>query len=391
MPDVHKGVPLIMACRVGTHPGRDRLLASVADGRIVIGSLARLPEEFGSAQFHVVHPVGFLVDVRRAHGGCLAASGLQFALAEGGSSLLPHLACQLWIVWGKDARAQCKAAGKLACRAGHARGVVHTLSLLLRLSRTEVDGTTIAGTASVIGPPGIGQAHAYMVTVVGYLVVHLARRRVHAVEPLHAPGYLVHDIGHAVFARQAIGPIAVGKSAGIPLPGEHHLIGGVGRGGGILQAVRGIVPTAAHVDEGAVLGGVTQDEAVLLMTGIANHGVPSASLLTHIVQDKVGRTVVRRVGDGKVGRPTCTCLYIIGTFAAQAAKVEAGRRLHPSHRPRHRDSLRAKGSLAGEGVHQTKFLQALRLLAHEDRHLGLPGQIAQLVDTYPRLGTGVQG
>ena len=57
----------------------------------------------------------------------------------------------------------------------------------------------------------------------------------------------VHDVGNAVGSRMSGCIIGVTEGFRIFLIGKHHLVDGIGGGGGVLQIVRSIVPASADV------------------------------------------------------------------------------------------------------------------------------------------------
>ena len=65
MPQVDKGIPLIMTGTVGPHPGGHRLEASILDRRLQVGGFARREVELGGRQLHIVGPVALFIDIGR--------------------------------------------------------------------------------------------------------------------------------------------------------------------------------------------------------------------------------------------------------------------------------------------------------------------------------------
>ena len=76
VPVVDPRIPLVVARGVGTHPWGERLLGGVPDRVPKKPRLFRQRVELGRAELHVVDPVLFLVEVRRAAGRRLAVSGI---------------------------------------------------------------------------------------------------------------------------------------------------------------------------------------------------------------------------------------------------------------------------------------------------------------------------
>ena len=127
----------------------------------------------------------------------------------------------------------------------HTPGCV--LGPLLGLPAAEIDRTLLPLAPTVVRPVVRRDAHAHVVAVIGQLVVKLPRLRVHPVQPIQAPANLVHDVRDAVGAGRPVRPVSVPEGLRVALEGIGHLVNGIGGGGGILEAVGGIVPAAPHV------------------------------------------------------------------------------------------------------------------------------------------------
>ena len=284
---------------------------------------------------------------------------------------------------GQHPGPQRKTRGILAGRTGHAGGGVGKLAPHLGLARTVVDGASQPLAPTVIYLVLRRQFEPFVVTVVGYLVIHLALRRIHAVEPVEPPFDFVDDVGDTVGPGQAVGIVGIAIRSGILQVGKHHLIGGVGRGGHVLQLVARIVPAAPHVNVLATAGGVIDDIAVVGVTAVALKGIEAAALLTHVAQDEVGRAVVHPIADNKARREGIAGPQPIGTGPIAGGEVEPIHALHPAPQARSPRGVETHHLLTGTIVDQRIRLEVDGLVAHIDGHLGRSGQIAQLVHPYP--------
>ena len=131
-----------------------------------------------------------------------------------------------------------------------------------------------------------------MIAVIRDLVVELTRLRIHPVKPVQAPVDLINYVRDAVPARSTVGKILVPKSFRITLVGKHHLIDGVGRSGRVLKAVRSVMPSPAHVYPLPLLCRMIANVAVLDVAAVPHEWIPTTTLLTHIVQDKISGSVI---------------------------------------------------------------------------------------------------
>ena len=299
VPHVHEGVPLVVAGTVGAHPGCDGLATAIFHCLGQVFRVACGVVEFDGAQFHVIDPVVLLVDVGRHHAHCLGIAGLVDAHLIGIGGLGGDFGGKLGIVGCQHLCTEGKVAGKFTRRAGRSHRGVHEFAALLRLAVDVIDGPPVVGPPTIVGRVVLGQFHADVVAVVGNLVIEFAWGGIHLVEPRQAPINLIDDVGDAVGAFQTVGLILVTEGSRALLPGEHHLVDGVGARGGVLQQVGRVVPAAAHVDALALLLGVVAHVGVLGVATVALERVEAAPLLTHVVEHKVGCTVPHPVVDGK--------------------------------------------------------------------------------------------
>jgi hypothetical protein len=181
-----------------------------------------------------------------------------------------------------------------------------------------------------------------MVPVVRNLVIQLSGRGIHPIQPFQAPTNLIHDVGNPVATGRPVRPIIVRKSFRVPLKGEQHLVDGIGGRGGVLETVGGIVPASVHIQPGAVLRRIRMphDDGVFRVAAVAQKRIPAASLLAHVVQHKIRRTVIDAVIDGKyVGLGHRAAITEAGEdpdpvspLPPQSTEIQAGCRLHPAQR-----------------------------------------------------------
>ena len=257
--------------------------------------------KFDSTQFHVIDPVILLIDVGRDDAHRLGIARIIDAHLEGVGGLGCNLGCKLGIIGLQHLCTQGEIACKLARCAGRAHGGVHELAALLWLAVDVIDGSAVVGSPAVVGRIVLGQFHADVVTVIGNLIIQFALVGVHFAEPREAPIDLVDDVGNTVGALNAVSLEMVTECPGALLPGQHHLVDGVGARGGVLQQVGCVMPATAHVDALTLLVGVIAHVGILDVAAVALERVVSAPLLAHVVEHKVGRSVPHTIVDGENG------------------------------------------------------------------------------------------
>ena len=274
-----------------------------------------------------------------------------------------------------DSKGRCEFSGGT----GDAGGGIHAPvpPPLLRFPGAEIHRTRPAAAPAVIGLILRRTPHAHVVAVVGQLVVKLARSRVHPVQPVQPPADLVHDVRDAVGARGSVGPECIAKSLRVALVGIGHLVDGIGGGGGVLQAVRGIVPPAAHVQVLAAFGGMIDNDGVLRVAAVAQEGIPPAALLAHVMQHEIGRPVIDLRADGEAFRTRIARDDPVRAGGHERGKIEPGGGRHLPQGPRG-NGFRPKHRLAAEHVHHLEFLRC-RCRAQIDGHFRGPRKVAQLV------------
>ncbi len=195
---VEERVPLVVACAVGTHPRSDRLTTAIFHRLVEIAAIACEAEHLHCAELHIVGPVVFFIYIGRHHRGRLRVARLVDSNLIGIGSLCANAGGKLWIERLEHLRAKGEIAGKLAGGACRAHGGIHKLATLLRLAADKIDRSAVARAIAVVGRIVVGQLLPYVVTVVGNLIIQLALFGIHAVEPVEAPIYFIHDVGDAV-------------------------------------------------------------------------------------------------------------------------------------------------------------------------------------------------
>ena len=133
-----------------------------------------------------------------------------------------------------------------------------------------------------------------MISVVCYLVEHDCRIGIHFYHPIQSPTDFIQNIGNAVFAffTQSIMFIRKYCFIRILLPCKHHLKSCISRSCEVLQIIRSIVPSSSHINIFACACRMIYNKAILLMTFRIQIRIISATLLTHIFKQKIGRAII---------------------------------------------------------------------------------------------------
>ena len=132
-----------------------------------------------------------------------------------------------------------------------------------------------------------------MVSVVGELVKHPVRSRVHLYEPVEAPDCLVHDIRNTIPPGQTTGQTRIVKLVGkIPVSCQ-QMIHRVGRCCNILEIITGIMPPSVDVQIRAVWHGTIKRIYTFVMTTVTGAGIEAAALLSHITQTEISSTIIQ--------------------------------------------------------------------------------------------------
>src|SRR5262245_1183601 len=103
------------------------------------------------------------------------------------------------------------------------------------------------------------------------------------------------------------------------------MIGSIGRSGGVLQVIGGIVPTADYVYISAVFdpGFFTiQYVAVSCMATILQERIKTRSLLTHVPQTKIGSAFINIISDFKLRRLDAPSLQIVSSRFFERRKIK---------------------------------------------------------------------
>ena len=131
-----------------------------------------------------------------------------------------------------------------------------------------------------------------MVTIISYLIVEFTWRWIHFIKPLQAPIYLVYNVRNTIFPCSAISFMLITKGAWVLLVCKHHLIDGICRGSCILQTIGSIVPSTCNINTLTCFCRVISDVTIFHMAAIAIVRIPSTTLLSHILQNKICCTVI---------------------------------------------------------------------------------------------------
>ena len=296
MPHIHERIPLVVTGAVRSHPRSHDFLAAIFDCIREVFAVSGPAVKFEGGKFHVVRPVLLLIDVWRENRGCLAATRLGNSGIVGSLSLCTDLRRQFRVERCQYLGTQGETGGELACGAGYSGGPVlqSGLSPLLRFPRTVPDRSLHALPPAVVSALLAGKPHPDVVPVICNLVVHLPRLGVHLVKPQKPPPDLVHDVRNAVGARCSVGAVLVPEGLGIAPIGKHHLVNRIGRGCGVLQAVRGIMRAPYDIQMGTVLRriGMSDNDGVVGVAAVTKERIPAAALLTHVVEHEISGPVV---------------------------------------------------------------------------------------------------
>ena len=217
---------------------------------------------------------------------------------------------------------QCKARGEFACGTGHSGGCISEFAADLRLTTAKVNRAPLSSSVAVVHRIFAGQAHPCMVPVIGNLVVKFSLGRVHPVQPVEPPFYFVHNVRDTVSSGVSGSVVSIAECFRVLQIGKHHLVNGIGRGCGILQIVGRVMPSSPDIDVLSGLCRMIHDKAVMYMATVFQEGVVTASLLAHVIQQEVGRSVVYPVVDGEVGRYCFSGFQIVGSGCIKGTEVQ---------------------------------------------------------------------
>ena len=280
-----------------------------------------------------------------------------------------------------------KIGGKLSGSACRSHGGIEKFATLLRLPVNEIHGASIIGTTSIVGGVVVREFLCDVVAVVGNLVVEFTLLRVHFIEPIKPPINFIHDIRNAIGALQSIGLIGIGERLRVLPEGEHHLIDGISRCGSVLQQIGCIVPAAPHIKVLPLLRGMIANKTILLVATIGYKRIKAASLLTHVIEHKIGGAIVDIDIDRENGRNSAIRLDLIGTRSGKLREIEAESGRHIAQFAHRLHFRRSEHHLSGKRIHQLKRSDLNRLFADEHRHFRRLRQIAQLIDSQPRISS----
>ena len=151
------------------------------------------------------------------------------------------------------------------------------------------------------------------------------------------------------------------------------------------------MPTAAHVDVLSGFGGMVYDIAVVHVATVLQERIVTATLLAHIVQQKVCRTVINMCIDGETGRDGFSSFQIVSTRFRKVAEVQSIGRFHSPYLAGGLGCLESAHFFSGEGVHQCIVFYIRPFFAHEYGHFNGLRQVAELIDSNPLVRFARQG
>ena len=288
-------------------------------------------EQLHGAQFHIVHPIVFFIDIRRHHRSSLSDTRFLHTFLISGICLRTNQGCKFGIEILQDTSAQSKARSKLTGCTCYTRSSIHELASYLRFSATEIHRATFSWTIAIVHHTFRWQSHTGMVTVIGNLIIKFTRFRIHAVQPIQTPFDFIDDIRNSVGFLMSIRIVCIPKSLRILLISKKHLIDGISRSSSILQIVCSIVPTSTNIQRLTGFGWMINNVSIMHMATILQHRVVSTTLLTHIVQQKISSTIIYSGIDREARRNSLTRLQVINPSSGIVTKVQAISTLHVSN------------------------------------------------------------
>src|SRR5689334_10268111 len=124
-------------------------------------------------QLHVVDPVVFLVEVRRATGRRLTDAGRSSAGRVRGDGFASQQYRKRVLVNRQDLRRESEGRREFPGGRGNAGRPVLELEDSLRSPRARIDGSLLAFPPTVVGRVGRRQIEVYMIAIVGKLIIDL--------------------------------------------------------------------------------------------------------------------------------------------------------------------------------------------------------------------------
>ena len=270
-------------------------------------------EQFHGSQFHIVHPVVFFINIRRKNRSCLANTRFLHTFLISSICLRTNQGSKFWIEILQHTSTQGKARSKLSSCTSYTCCSIHKLTSNLRFATTEIDRTTLTRTITIVHHTFTRQSHTGMVTVVSNLIIKFTRFRIHTVQPIQAPFDFIDNVRNTIRTLVSVSIISIAKSLRILLIRKKHLIDSISRSGGILQIVSSIMPAATHIQRLTGLSRMINNVSIMYMATVFQHRIVSTTLLTHIVQQEISRTIIYLCIDRETRRHSFTCLQIIHT------------------------------------------------------------------------------
>ena len=223
-----------------------------------------------------------------------------------------------------------------------------------------------------------------MVAVVGNLVEEGGAVGIHFHKPFKPPACLIEDVGHTVAALVAGGVVVVAPHFWSTEIGKHHFVGGIGRGGYILQIVARIVPASYHIDFLTATGGVKHYYAVVGVATVFEKRIIATAVLAHVIKWYFLAVGIHIVADAKLARLYIAHFYNIGAGGGDFGEIEPCSCLERTACSDvfHGFELHAAPSV---GVYHFKCLHGMLFKHHHHSHFLVVGEITHLVYSYPRL------
>ena len=223
-----------------------------------------------------------------------------------------------------------------------------------------------------------------MVAVVGNLVEEGGAVGIHFHKPFKPPACLIEDVGHTVAALVAGGVVVVAPHFWSTEIGKHHFVGGIGRGGYILQIVARIVPTSHHIDFLAATCRMKHYYAIVGVATVFEKRIIAAAVLAHVIKWYFLAVGIHIVADAKLARLYIAHFYNIDAGGGDFGEIEPCSCLERTACSDvfHGFELHAAPSV---GVYHFKCLHGMLFKHHHHSHFLVVGEITHLVYSYPRL------
>ena len=167
-----------------------------------------------------------------------------------------------------------------------------------------------------------------MVSVICNLIIQFPRLRIHPVQPIQSPLDFIDNVRNTIRSLVSIRIIRVTECLRILLIGKKHLINGIGRSRGVLQIVGSIVPSATDIQALTCLGGMIDDISIMHMATVFRERIISATLLAHVVQQEISRTIIYLRINRETWRNRLSGLQIIHSRNREITEVQSVSTFH---------------------------------------------------------------